>query len=407
MKRIEKVSFKNSLGWTLQGRLHWPPAHVQGFAIYAHCFTCGKDVHAAYRISEALAARGLATLRFDFSGIGESEGDFSKTNFTTNVNDLKAAAQFLTAAHQAPQVMLGHSLGGTAALVAASQLDSIKVASTINSPCHPRHVTRHFQEVEDKLLWSGEADITVGGQFFRIEKHFFEDLHRYEMEDVLKELKAALIIFHAPHDKMVSIENAGYLFGLAKHPKSFISLDSADHMVQERADADYIAASIAAWMRRYGDWTPAEPPAPYHHQDMLVQETGEGPYTLRLFTGPHTLRADEPTSLPGGRGTGPGPYEYLLGALGSCTAMTLRMYADLKKIPLEKTTVRLRHHKEKGDPSTGTSPSESIERLIMLEGDLSPQQEEKLIAIADKCPVHKTLTQGIAIHTSQKQEEDL
>lgn len=247
----EKIDFKNQIGLTLSAVLHRPRDEVRAYALYAPCFTCTKNVHAARRICQGLADRGIAALRLDFSGIGDSEGDFRDTNFTTNVHDLLAAAQFLEHHYKPPELLIGHSLGGTAAIVASSQLASIKAVATINSPCHPRHVSHHFADVEEKILWTGEADIDIGGKQFKIQKHFLDDLQSYSMEEVFKKLKAAILIFHAPHDDIVNIKNASYLFNLARHPKSFISLDSADHLIHNPYDADYIAASIAAWSSRY------------------------------------------------------------------------------------------------------------------------------------------------------------
>lgn len=393
------VRFRNQAGDYLVGHLHLPEGQVRAYAVYAPCFTCGKDVHAARRISQGLADRGIGTLRIDFTGLGESEGNFEDTNFTTNVSDIKSAAAFLAEHYQKPEIVLGHSLGGTAAIVAASQMPYIKAVSTINSPCHPRHVAKHFVEVEEKVLWEGEAEFALNGRPFRIQKHFFEELKKYDMEEVFKELRAAILVFHAPHDDVVNIRSANAIFELANHPKSFISLDSADHLIRDRRDADFIAASIAAWASRYiqFDIPKAQPLAAAHGQ-VIVASTDEGKYTHRIYAGSNILRADEPTTVAGGLGTGPSPYELLLSALGACTSMTLRMYADLKQIPLEQVTVRLTHTKIPGeDPAKAM---DQIERFITLTGKLSQDQKEKLLEIANKCPVHKTLRQSTLIKSS-------
>lgn len=405
---IEKVEFKNRVGLTLSGSLHRPVGGVHAYAIYAPCFTCTKNVHAACRICQGLAERGIAALRFDFSGIGESEGEFSNTNFTTNINDLLAAAKFLEQHDKAPELMIGHSLGGTAAVVASSKLSSIKAVATINSPCHPRHVAHHFTGMEEKILWAGEADVDIGGRQYKIQKHFLDDLQSYEMEEVFKNLQAAILIFHAPHDDIVNIKNANYLFNLARHPKSFISLDSADHLIRDPHDADYIAASIAAWSSRYIRFDAPEKSLGEEGK-VVVAETDEGKFTNRIYIGDHILRADEPLGVEGGLGTGPSPYDFLLAGLGACTSMTLRLYAEHKGYPLERSTVYLSHEKIHAEDCANCETKEgkidSINREIHLEGDLSAEAKAGLVAIAEKCPVHRTLTSEVVIKTSLKEAE--
>jgi len=404
-EQVESVTFKNQANLRLSGNIHLPAGHIRAYAIYASCFTCIKDLHAARRICQGLAERGIATLRFDFSGIGESEGNFRHTNFTSNVNDLLAAAQFLTTNYKSPEIMIGHSLGGTAAIVAASKLQLIKAVCTINSPCHPSHVAHHFSDIEDAVLWAGEADVEIEGRRFTIQKHFFDDLKSYDMKEVFNTLHAAILVFHAPHDDMVNIKNANYIFSLAQHPKSFISLDSADHLIRDRRDADYIAASISAWSSRYIKFD-AEEPIPSQEGTVIVLETDEGKFTQRIYSGDHILKADEPIGVEEGLGTGPSPYDFLLIALGSCTSMTLRIYADHKKYALDRTTVYLRHQKIHEDDCENCenqgSKIDEITREVHLEGNLSDAEKADLIRIAEKCPVHRTLINKVLIKTSLK-----
>jgi putative redox protein len=404
-----RVSFPNKQGLTLQGRLHLPPGRIRTYAIFAPCFTCGKDVHAARRISQGLAERGIATLRLDFTGLGESEGDFSDTNFTSTVSDLLAAADFLIQNYEAPEIVIGHSLGGTAAIVAASELPSVKAVCTINSPCHPKPVAHQFKYSHEKILWSGEADVDIQGRSFVIKKHFLDDLNSYDMGAVFSKLKAALLVFHAPQDQIVHIRNASFIFELANHPKSFISLDSADHLIRDRRDADFIASSITAWSSRYLHFK-AQDQTPAQEGQVTVIETDEGTFTNRIYTGPHILRADEPQEIAGGLGTGPSPYEYLLAALGACTSMTLRMYAQHKGWPLEQVIVHLNHHKVHGqdlqDCDVTSDMVDRIDRSIELEGPLTQEQKEKLISIAEKCPVHKTLMGPVCIQTRLYDEQE-
>lgn len=405
--KTEKIKFQGHGGTTLDGRLDLP-FHPKAFAIFSHCFTCSKEFHATKRISQALAGLGIAVLRFDFAGLGGSSGHFSSTNFTTNVQDLEAAARFLEAEYEAPQLLIGHSLGGSAALVACSHLDSIKAVVTINAPCHPHHVVRHFEEKKEEVLWKGQADISIAGRTFKIQQHFFDELKKYNMDQILGELHAALLVLHSPLDETVHIRNAAYIFDQARHPKSFVSLDQIDHLVTRPEDATYIAHVIHAWASRY-----LETHQVLRSQEMeghvIVQETGEGKYVQEIFVGRHTLKADEPISAPGGLDSGLSPYDFLLAGLGACTSMTLRMYADLKGLPLKKTTVRLHHSKKHVQDCEGCEEGlpqqiDLIERQMTLEGPLTPEHRESLLKIANKCPVHRTLTGKIEIETLLKEE---
>lgn len=405
--QILKVEFLNDRGLKLAGRLHLPPGQTLTYALFAHCFTCGKDVHAARRICQGLAERGIAALRFDFTAIGESQGDFADTNFTTMVADLASAAEFLRQNYSAPEIIIGHSLGGTASIVAGTKIPGIKAVSTINSPCHPKHVAKHFKHVTQAILWEGQADVELQGRTFTIRKHFLDDLESYDMDKVLYDYHGALLVFHAPLDDTVDIRNANEIFSMAKHPKSFISLNKADHLIRERRDADYIAASIVAWSSRYIDFAPCVNAKPDVSGQVLVTETDEGLYTQRVYIGDHTLRADEPKSVPGGLDMGPSPYDYILAGLGACTSMTIRMYAEHKGWKVDKTSVALAHKKihaqDCQDCDGQTGLIDEIDREIILEGDLTPEQRASILAIANKCPVHKTLTQVVKIRSSLKE----
>lgn len=399
----QKVTFPGSLGNTLEARLERPKGEIHFYAVYAPCFTCTKDILVARRITASLASQGIATLCLDFSGLGGSTGSFEQANFSSNVEDIQAAIAYLKAHYRTPRLLVGHSLGGTTCLVAASKSPEIQAVATINSPCHPAHVARRFPDLEEELSWKGEADVKIEGRDFRIQKHFFDDLKSYDMEKILKQMKAALLVFHAPEDATVKVQNASFLFSIASHPKSFIALDGANHLITKRQDAEYISNVIRSWTDRYIQEDSSEEDL---EQQVLIQETREGLFTQSIQVGRHTLVADEPKSVSGGLDKGPSPYDYLLSALGACTAMTIRLYADHKKFPLERVSVSLRHDKvHLEDCQSCQSDQEGqrvdhIRRRIRLEGPLSEDQKKSILKIADKCPVHKTLHSEVKVTTS-------
>ena len=404
-----RFDFPNGRGETLAGVLDLPEGAPRAFALYAHCFTCGKDVLAAVRIARALSARGIAVLRFDFTGLGGSGGDFAETNFSTNVQDLTAASAALAAQHAAPSLLIGHSLGGAAVLAAAHALPDVRAVATIAAPCDPSHVRKLFGDGIAAIERDGEAEVLLEGRPFRFRRHFLEDIERQPMEDHVAHLGRALLVMHAPRDETVGIENATAIFSRAKHPKSFVSLDLADHLLTNRRDAAYAAEVIAAWAERYLDSGHAAPAAQSKGADTVpdgtvrVRETGAGRFQQEMRVGAHRLLADEPVSS-GGLDTGPDPYSYLLSALGACTSMTMRLYADRKKIPLVRATVELRHSRihatDCADCETKDGMVDHIDRVIHLEGELTEEQRAKLLEIADKCPVHRTLTSEIHIKTA-------
>ncbi|NNG05362.1 MAG: alpha/beta fold hydrolase [Inquilinus sp.] len=403
--RSEKLEFAGGAGAKLAARLDSPDGPPKAYALFAHCFTCSKDIFAASRIAQSLAEHGIAVLRFDFTGLGSSEGEFAHTNFSSNIGDLLAAVDHLRQTREAPQILIGHSLGGAAVLAAAGRVPEAKAVATIGAPFDPGHVAHLFRDDLEKIEADGEAEVLLVGRPFRIQKQFVDDIRAQSQEERIGGLKKALLVFHSPIDQTVGIDNAGLVFGAAKHPKSFVSLDSADHLLSRRADAEYVAAVLAAWSARYVDAgeAPAVAVEPVAGA-VVVRETGWGKFQQAVAIGPHRLVADEPESY-GGKDTGPSPYDLLLAGLGACTAMTVRLYADRKKWPLEKTEVVLRHEKmhaeDCADCETREGRIDHITRELRFHGDLDAEQRAKLLEISEKCPVHRTLHSEIKIDTAE------
>lgn len=400
--RSEKITFQGSDGM-LAARLDMPIGTPKTFALFAHCFTCSKDIFAASRVAAALTDRGVATLRFDFTGLGQSDGEFENTNFSSNVTDLLKAVEFLKENDKAPSILIGHSLGGAAILAAASQVESAEAVVTIGAPCDPAHVGHHFMDSQQEIDQKGEAAVTIGGRPFKVKKQFLEDLKGQEQVERLKNLRKPLLIFHAPLDQTVGINNAGNIFSSAKHPKSFISLDGADHLLSKRSDAVYVADVIGSWAERYVEALQTSKTVTKLKSDensTVVAEAGPGKFVQHIDSSGHPLIADEPFSV-GGSNTGPTPYDLLVSGLGACTSMTIRMYANRKKWPLESVAVKLRHQKIHADDceqcETSSGKIDTIEREIELKGELSEEQRLRLLEIADMCPVHKTLHSEVII----------
>jgi len=395
-----RYQFRNTAGQTLSGRLELPVATPRAFVVFAHCFTCTSKVKAATRISRALCDLGMAVLRFDFTGLGDSEGDFANTDFSSNVADLVAAARSLEQTHDAPQLLIGHSLGGAAVLMAAERLPAVKAVATIGAPSDPAHVTHLLSQHLDRIEEHGEATIQLGGRPFTIKRQFIEDLQSQSLAQRVGQLGRPLLIFHAPGDQIVGIDNAREIFEAARHPKSFVSLDDADHLVTRGDDARFIADTLAGWARRYIEPTEQEQAPP---EGTVVVSEGQAPYAQAIRAGEHVWTSDEPESIGGGD-RGPTPYGLLLSALGSCTAITLRMYADRKQWPLEHVEVTLRHQRVHADDCDGcadrNSKIEQIQRQVRLAGQLDDDQRQRLLEIADKCPVHRTLTGDTRVATS-------
>lgn len=388
-----KVSFKNPSGKLLSGILDLPAQRPVGYALFAHCFTCSKNLKAASNIARALNDARIAVLRFDFTGLGQSEGEFADTNFSSNVEDLLAAARYLALEYEAPAVLVGHSLGGTAILQAATNIESALAVATIGSPSEPAHVAKMFSESEATLRDRGQAQVNLGGRPFLMKQQFLDDLGKHDLKSSVGSLRKALLIMHAPLDNVVEIDNASMLFGAAKHPKSFVSLDSADHLLSREADSRYAGQVLATWASRYL-------PAP-EEQDPLQAVAGEvvartrvGGFRTEVQSGRHALVADEPRSV-GGTDQGPTPYDLLSAALAACTSMTLRMYADHKKLNLESATVRVEHGKSHArdceDCESSAGKIDEFKRTISLHGDLTDEQRNRMLEIADRCPVHLTL----------------
>ena len=400
MAESRKVEFPGATGAMLAARLDLP-GEPRAFALFAHCFTCGKDIFAASRIAGGLAARGIAVLRFDFTGIGSSEGEFANTNFSSNIGDLVAAADYLRQNHGPPSMLIGHSLGGAAVLAAAPHVPDATAVVTIGAPASAAHVTHNFAANLADMVAKGTAEVTLAGRTFTITKQFLDDLTGQNFLDDLAKMRKALLVCHAPQDEYVSIENASTIFTAARHPKSFLSLDTADHLLRRRSDGIYVADVIATWASRYlavGEQRPALPDGVVE-----VSETRGGHLVQRIRAGRHLLVADEPVAV-GGEDAGPGPYDYLLAALGACTSMTMRLYAERKGISADRFSIRLSHRRihaeDCADCDTKDGDIGEITRYITIAGDVTGAERARLMEIADRCPVHQTLSHEIKIRSS-------
>lgn len=397
----ERISFPGHTGDTLAARLDLPDGAPIATALFAHCFTCGKDIAAARRIAQRLSAMGIAVLRFDFTGLGHSCGEFANTTFASNVGDLEAAAEYLADRGMAPDLLIGHSLGGAAVLRAAPRIASAKAVVTIAAPFDPGHVTHNFADALDTIREEGQAQVDLGGRPFVIGRDFVEDVQAQELEPIIGSLKKALLVLHAPRDAVVDISNATRIFTAAKHPKSFVTLGDADHLVTDADDAEYVAEVIAAWADRYLDLPAPAPPIGAPEGVVRVTEAAPEGFLQDIQNGPHHhALADEPAAY-GGSNKGMSPYGFLAAGLGACTSMTIRMYARRKGWPLTGISVDVTHDKVHAQDA-GTSATTRIDRFlrrITLEGDLDSDQRARLLEIADKCPVHKTLEQGAEIET--------
>ena len=400
-KSTVEVRFPGSQGFPLAARLDLPTGQPTAYALFAHCFTCSKDTKAASYISSSLAAAGIAVLRFDFTGLGGSEGDFANTGFSSNIDDLVAASDYLREHYQAPQILVGHSLGGAAVLAAAPRIPEVVAIATVNAPADPSHVIHNFSSATAEIESAGQAEVELAGRKFTIRKSFIDDVRSTNLAKVIPTLRRALLVMHAPNDKLVDVSNAAEIFTAAKHPKSFISLDDADHMLSRREDARYAGMVLAAWAARYLPAPAASTQSSRTGTDgVVVTEAGDGRYAQTINAGRHTIRADEPPSM-GGNDSGVSPYQLLSAALGACTTMTMRMYAEHKKLPMDKVTVTVKHGKIHASDcvecDTRFGRVDRIEREIHIEGDLTDAQRSGLMKIADKCPVHRTLHSEVSV----------
>ncbi len=407
--RSSKITFTGHSGAELAARLDLPEGPVRAAALFAHCFTCSKDIAGARRIAGRLAALGIAVLRFDFTGLGHSEGEFANTGFSSNVADIVAAARWLTDEGMPPQILIGHSLGGAAAIVAAPELPALKALVTIGAPADPSHVLDNFGSSLDAIMRDGQACVELAGRPFEIRRDFVEDVRAASLDDALGKLRAALLVMHAPRDEVVGIDNAAEIFKAARHPKSFITLDDADHLVGNERDAEYAADVISAWSARYLDL--AEEPASEDAPEGVVRVAEADAAGFRqdiTVNGRHQIVADEPRAM-GGSDLGPSPYQLLAAALGACTTMTIRMYARRKKIALTHVTCDVSHQKSHlADGDSGEAKPGKIDvfhRRIRLAGDLDDDTRQSLLAIADKCPVHRTLHEQARIRTELVDEQ--
>lgn len=401
---IYKKTFENRSGKSLSALLELPvDRHPHSFAIFAHCFTCTKNLTAVRSISSALASRGFGVLSFDFTGLGESEGDFAEENFSSSVSDLICAAEFLKDNYDAPSIVIGHSLGGAAGLLAASQLDSVKAVVTIGSPSSATHVRRLFQEDIEQVLEAGQAEVSIGGRPFLIKRQFVEDLEKHSLREAIGKMRKAFLFFHSPQDRIVGIENAAELYDAASHPKSFISLDGADHLLSNKKDARYVGDTIGSWASRYIE-IPGERSISTPNDVAAFLGTDER-FTTQIKVGRHRLTADEPEDF-GGNDFGPSPYGLVASGLAACTAMTLRMYAERKKWDLREITVHVSHARSHIEDcqncDSANGKIDKFTRELELVGELDNDQKRRLLEIADKCPVHKTLESNARIETSLK-----
>jgi len=401
----ERFQFAGEGGHQLAAALDLPDGPVHAYALFAHCFTCGKDVLAAKRIATALAVKGIAVLRFDFTGLGSSEGDFANSTFSSNIADLVHAADHLRETRGPPAILIGHSLGGAAILAAAGQIPDAKAVVTIAAPSDPAHVTHLFKDSIEDIRTHGKVEVQLAGRPFHIKREFLDDIAEHGLMADVAKLHKALLIMHSPTDDTVGIDNATNIFLAAKHPKSFVSLSGADHLLSARRDSAYVADVIAAWAERYVEPVAAVSAAPAEGpRNVVVRETRASKFQQTVTSGPHQLLADEPVGA-GGEDSGPGPYDLLLSALGACTSMTMRMYADRKSLPVERITVTLKHNKihaeDCAECETREGLIDQIDRVIAIEGALDADQRKRLMEIADKCPVHRTLTSEVRILTRE------
>lgn len=402
--------FENARGLELSARLERPDGPVHATAVFAHCFTCSKDLKAARRLSTTLAGRGIAVLSFDFTGLGASDGTFEESTFTNDVDDLVAAADYLEESLAAPSLLVGHSLGGAAVLMAAPKIDSVRAVATIGAPADVGHVIDLFADDVATIDAVGSAEVVLSGRHFTIGKQFVDDLRAIELTDVVARLRVAKLFLHAPLDNTVGLDNAQRLYAAARHPKSFVGLDGADHLLTDAASARYAADVIATWAQRHLPDVPdlvdeawPMPPAEGDYGDRGARSTTTSPLQADVVTRGFALRADEPESSGGGE-TGPTPYDYLAAGLASCTTMTIEMYVARKGWPMTAAHTEVTFDRVHADDCRecqhGDGHIEKFTRVVRVEGDLTDEQRERILSIANRCPVHRTLEGTIEVHTT-------
>lgn len=399
---VERVEFPGHSGATLAARLDRPNGPIRAYALFAHCFTCSKDLLGARRIAADLARIGVAVLRFDFTGLGSSQGEFASTNFSSNVEDLLAAADYLRRHHRAPSVLIGHSLGGAAVLAAAKDIPEVRAVVTIAAPADPAHALKNLGSSLEQIEAEGQAEVELGGRRFTIKRQFVEDVRRRSIREAVAAMKKPLLILHSPLDQVVGIDNATRIFLAAKHPKSFVSLDKADHFLSDPQDAGFAAQVISGWLGRY--IAADAPQGEEEIEHVRVMETGDGQFQNAVQAGRHRLFTDEPESV-GGLDTGPSPYDFLSVALGACTSMTLRLYAQRKGLDLGRVQVDVSHEKihvrdgVAGADAPAGGKIDCFTRVISIDGEVSDELAAKIVEIAGKCPVHRTLENGSQVRT--------
>lgn len=396
-----KITFKNKDGLDLKGSIELPDNRVpHNFVLFAHCFTCNKNFFAVKNISNSLVSHGFGVLRFDFTGLGESEGDFEDSNFSGNVEDLISAASYLEENYKAPSLLIGHSLGGAAVLFAAKLLSSVTAIATIGAPSHIGHIKHLLKDDLNKIQEKGMSAVNIGGRNFNIKKQFLDDLENKDLKELIPHLNKSLLILHSPQDTIVGIKNAEEIYLAAKHPKSFISLDGADHLLSNKIDSSYAGNIIGSWAHRYLDIP--EQLEIKAGLDVVAHLGPEG-FTTQIKAGKHNLIADEPEHF-GGNDFGPNPYEYVSAGLAACTSMTLQMYAKRKGWVLDFVETQVNYGKEYAIDCENCEKDEAkidtFKRKLTIKGDLDGEQRKKLLEIANKCPVHKTLNTETQIITS-------
>lgn len=390
----KSFTFQNEEGRPLSGLLESPEGTPRGWAIFAHCFTCGKDSRAAVHISRALSRAGIGVLRFDFAGTGIGSAHGEAVSFASDVTDLKSAANAMTAAGMTPSLLIGHSLGGTAALVAAADLPDIVAVATIGAPAELQHILKVFNASDlDTVRRDGEASVEIAGRPFLIRRSFIDAVAEVDVEKAVAALRRPLLVLHSPIDQVVGIEHASRIFVAARHPKSFVSLDMADHLIADAANANFVSAMVATWANRYLSPLVADLPQVEAADGVEAIETLAGKFQLRVRSGKHTIFSDEPASV-GGLGSGLSPYELVSAGLAACTVMTMRLYANRKGFPLERASTRVEHKKV-----ADMVPPDRFTRTIVLEGPLDEEQRARILEIADRCPVDLTLIRGSDVQT--------